>query len=242
MIRKIFKILLLCILPFYLLVMFFIFANKVDGEVCKGVAIEIKDSAEAPFLKKNDVIRSLKKIHFNPEGKNLKEINTLSIREELEKNPIIQRANCYKTPEGLLKIDIYQRYPILRILGLSGNYYVDKEGVVMPVNYNFSAYVPVASGYISKEYATSDLLKFAVFLQDNKFWDAQIDQIYVTADGDVELIPRVGKQTIILGTLSDFEKKLDNLYAFYQKGQNKKGWNVYQAISLKYENQIIGIK
>jgi Cell division protein FtsQ. len=141
-----------------------------------------------------------------------------------------------------LKIDIYQRYPILRILGLSGNYYVDKEGVVMPVNYNFSAYVPVASGYISKEYATSALLKFAVFLQDNKFWDAQIDQIYVTADGDVELIPRVGKQTIILGTLSDFEKKLDNLYAFYQKGQNKKGWNVYQAISLKYENQIIGIK
>jgi hypothetical protein len=73
MIRKIFKILLLCILPFYLLVMFFIFANKVDGEVCKGVAIEIKDSAEAPFLKKNDVIRSLKKIHFKPEGKNLKE-------------------------------------------------------------------------------------------------------------------------------------------------------------------------
>ncbi|MEG1587664.1 MAG: cell division protein FtsQ [Bacteroidales bacterium] len=242
MIRKFFRILLLSILPVYLLAMFFIFADRVEDEVCKEVKIVIKDSLDAPFLKTREIEQTLRRLRVKPEGKPMNEINTFEIGHELEKNPIIRSACCYKTPDGTLRIDIYQRNPIMRVLGLTGNYYIDEEGILMPAGNNFTAYVPVASGYITKDLATSDLYNFAMFLQQNDFWNAQIEQIYIRSNGEVELIPRVGSHTILLGNFKNFEKKLDNLMVFYRKGLNKKGWNVYKTINLKYENQVIGVK
>lgn len=242
MIRKFFRILLLSILPVYLLVMFFIFDGRAEEEICKELRVEIKDSLEAPFLKNKDVEHVLRKIRFKPSGKPLNTINTFEVSRELEKNQIIRQALCYKTPDGTVRIDIYQRNPILRVMGINGNYYVDEEGITMPVSYNFTAHVPVATGYITKELATKDLHRFAKFLKENSFWNAQIEQIYVMPNGDIELIPKVGSHTILLGSLDNFEQKLDNLITFYQKGLNKKGWNVYKTINLKYENQVIGVK
>ncbi|MGL4293652.1 MAG: cell division protein FtsQ/DivIB [Bacteroidales bacterium] len=242
MIRKFFRIILLSILPVYLLAMFFIFADKVEEEVCKDVQIAIKDSIDTPYLKVKDIENILRRNHFKAIGKPMKEIDTYEIGRSIEENPIIRAACCYKTPDGTLRIDIYQRNPIMRVLGLTGNYYIDEEGFLIPASLSFTAHVPFASGYISKELAKDELHRFALFLQKDKFWNAQIQQIYVRADGEVELTPRVGSHTILLGNLQNFEKKLDNLMTFYDKGLNKKGWNVYKAINLKYENQVIGIK
>ncbi len=38
-----------------------------------------------------------------------------------------------------------------------------------------------------------DLYKFGVFLHNNKFWDALIEQIHVLPDRNIELVPRVGR-------------------------------------------------
>ncbi len=65
-----------------------------------------------------------------------------------------------------------------------------------------------------KELAITDLYKFALFLQKDEFWNDQIDQIFVHPDGETELIPRVGSHRIVLGTLDDFETKLQNLKLF----------------------------
>lgn len=242
MIRKFFRILLLSILPVYLLAMFFIFADRVEEEICREVRIAIKDSIDAPFLKTSDIENTLRRLHVKPEGKPLSGINTYEIGKALEENPIIRDARCYKTPDGTLRIDVYQRNPIMRVFGLTGNYYIDEEGVLLPAANKFTAHVPVASGYVTKEMAKTDLHRFALFLQNNSFWNAQIEQIYIRPNGEAELIPRVGSHTILLGNFQNFEKKLDNLLTFYREGLNKKGWNVYKSINLKYENQVIGIK
>ncbi len=62
-----------------------------------------------------------------------------------------------------------------------------------------------------------DLYKFGVFLQNNSFWDAQIEQINVLPGKNIELVPRVGDHLIYLGKLTDFEKKLKRVKAFYEK-------------------------
>ena len=48
------------------------------------------------------------------------------------------------------------------------------------------------------------------FLQKDKFWNAQIEQIYVKYNGDVNLVPRVGGQIIEMGKLTNYEEKLEN--------------------------------
>ena len=123
-----------------------------------------------------------------------------------------------------------------------GNYYIDNMGSVMPLSRHYVAHVLVASGYINKEFAMNELYHFVQFLQDNEFWNNQIDQIYVDADQEVELIPLVGNHKILLGSFDDYQKKLDNLKLFYEQAIPKVGWEKYSLINLKYRNQIVCTK
>ena len=74
---------------------------------------------------------------------------------------------------------------------------------------------------------------------NNPFWDAQIEQIYVTENNEIELIPRIGDNLILLGKIDNFEQKLENLQCLYEQALSKVGWNKYDTINLKYNNQVI---
>ena len=76
-------------------------------------------------------------------------------------------------------------------------------------------------------------------LNSDSFWSAQIDQIYVDNNDDIDLIPRVGNQQIHLGSTEDYEAKFRNLEAFYDKVLPEVGWNKYSVINLEYKDQIV---
>mgnify|MGYP000547290813 CR=1 FL=1 len=100
----------------------------------------------------------------------------------------------------------------------------------------------IVTGNVEKSFAMKDLYKFGVFLHNNKFWDAQIEQIHVLPDQNIELVPRVGDHLVYLGKLENFEDKLARLKEFYKKGLNRVGWNKYSRINLEFSNQIICTK
>lgn len=102
--------------------------------------------------------------------------------------------------------------------------------------------IMVATGNIEKEFAKNDLYNFVLFLQKDRFWNDQIVQIYVNADHDVELVPLVGNQRILLGSLDDYPEKLEKLRLFYDQAIPKVGWEKYSMINLKYKNQIVCTK
>jgi len=61
-----------------------------------------------------------------------------------------------------------------------------------------------------KSFAMRSLYKFGVFLQNDKFWNAQIEQINVTPTREIELVPRVGDHVVFLGKIDNFEENLDD--------------------------------
>ena len=139
-----------------------------------------------------------------------------------------------------IKASIEERKPILRVISNSGeNYYIDNEGQKMPLSQRFTAYLPIATGIINENFAKRDLYKFALFLYNNKFWNAQIEQIVVLPNKDIKLIPRVGDHEIILGSLAEYEKRLEKLMTFYENGLNETGWNKYSVINLKFDKQVV---
>jgi cell division protein FtsQ len=195
------------------------------------------------FIGKKEVENILKNSGLNLVGKKMSEINTDLIEKKLEENKLIKNAECYKTIGGSIKIEIYQKIPIIRVMSNSGNYYVDNERGIMPISDNFTAHLPIATGDIDKEFATTKLYDFALFLQENKYWNSQIEQIHVLPNKDIELTPRVGNFQIILGPLdNNYVDNLDKLKVFYDKGLNKVGWNRYSVINLKYKNQVVCTK
>jgi len=87
-----------------------------------------------------------------------------------------------------------------------------------------------------------ELFELAHYINGDRFWKAQIQQIFVNEDGEFELIPLVGAHVIVFGAFDKPDVKFSNLETFYRNGLSVKGWNTYDVINLKYEGQVIATK
>jgi cell division protein FtsQ len=112
--------------------------------------------------------------------------------------------------------------------------------------------VLVANGFIDEPFngtvdtlhtqLASDIYKTADYIRKDSLWTAQIAEIYVNQQHEIELIPRVGNQRILLGNADSLDNKFHNLLVFYKKALPQAGWGTYKAINIKYANQVIGVK
>lgn len=242
MLIKVISIVVGAVLSCYIVFASVYFTTVKRQKKCSDIEIVVKDSLDKHFVNEQDVAATLRRASLYPVGKPLGSINTDKIERELLKNEMIRNVEAYKTPSGVVKLEVVQKMPIIRIMGINGNYYVDNEGSTMPVSSRYVAHVPIVTGYVEKSLAKNELYKFALFLQENKFWNNQIEQIVVHPDNEVELIPRVGNHRILLGMLDNYEEKLDNLMLFYRQAIQHVGWDKYSMINLKFKNQIVCTK
>ncbi|MCF0179106.1 MAG: hypothetical protein HUJ97_02500 [Bacteroidales bacterium] len=243
MLKRIIIILGLFALVCYLAVAGVIYRIGSEPMSCKEVKVNIKDIDEKTFLTESDILQLFRKLKLKLVGNRVDSINTYEIVRLIENNKLVRRAYCYHTPDSSLRVDIEQRKPVLRVQSTTiGDFYIDKEKIFMPVQVVIPMQIPIATGYISKETVENELLPIAEYLSDNGFWRDAITQIYVNTNGDIELIPRVGHHSILIGDSYNLEEKLDNVRTFYDKVLNKKGWNYYKIINVKFANQVIGEK
>lgn len=240
MLKKILLTIVLLLITAYLLVAITAFNRKPVGATCTDIELVIKDTAYAGFVTTKEIAAILTKKKLNPVGKNMDEIRTAELEEALATQPLIDRVECYKTPSHKICVEVTQRIPILHVINSRGeNYYLDNKGTVMPSDAKCTALVPLATGSIDKTFAVSGLYPFGMYLQNDPFWEAQIEQIHVLPDRSIELVPRVGDHIIYLGKAEDYERKLSRVKEFYRKALNKVGWNKYERINVEFSNQII---
>lgn len=243
MIRKIIQISLLVIAVLYLTFSMTIMAKRPEGQICQQIDLNILGDTNVHYITPDDIRSLLKKNKLKPEGTPLNKLDINAIEQAVSKHPLIQKADCYKTQAGNIRIDIEQRIPILHILTDQGeNFHVDQSGMLLKERIRSNRRIPIVTGKVEKSFATMELWQFGLFLQNNRFWAAQIEQIHVLPDQTVELVPRAGNHIIYLGPLEQFEKKLNRLKKFYEKGLNEIGWNKYTRINLEIPNQIICTK
>lgn len=147
-------------------------------------------------------------------------------------------------------------------------YYTD-DGYIVPAGRHSAHYVPVVTGRFGLPFAngfsgrlTPDpeeaakksnenylflykLINFVGYIEENEFWNAQVVQINVLpasgrrTEPEVEIIPRVGDQVVLLGRLDGYERKLAKLLTFYRKAMPKEGWDKWNYIDLEYDGQVV---
>ena len=237
------RFLLMVVLVSYLFVSFFFLRSYAAEDKCRDLQVEITDSAVLHYISPADVYNYIEDFEMDPCGKPLGGIDTEKMERTLMSNGVLGSVECYKKVGGTVCVEVTQRIPILRVMSANGqNYYLDNKGTIMPPEAKCVAHRVIVTGNVEKSFAMKDLYKFGVFLHNNKFWDAQIEQIHVLPDQNIELVPRVGDHLVYLGKLENFEDKLARLKEFYKKGLNRVGWNKYSRINLEFSNQIICTK
>lgn len=264
MLNKTTNIIFWCVIIAGVLFLLGFTSSEQKKKVCTKVLIKIDRSDENHFVNVDDVFAMIAHEVDTSSKKLLLSIDTEKMEHQLGNHPSIANAEVYRTIDGALMVEIKQRKPIVRIFPRNGeSFYMDHLGKLMPVSENFTARVLVANGYINEHYSKSyhltakeiamndslakqslldDIFLFSDYIIKHPFWEAQIEQLYVNKESEIELIPRVGNHTIVFGDATRINEKFNNLMIFYNQGLNKTGWNEYSSINLKFKDQIICTK
>ena len=175
------------------------FTEKQRSELhYKEVVIKIDDSMGHTFVEKNDIEKIISNKFGNVIGKSVNGINISVLESLIDNNPFVLNAEVFSTIDGELVVEVKQRNPVVRIINaFNENFYIDEQGVFMPVSDKYSAQVPMANGNIfSKESEQKirimqsrdtsfhptpieKIFSMADFIRKNDFWNAQVEQIYM---------------------------------------------------------------
>jgi cell division protein FtsQ len=242
------------------IVLLFIFANKKQSQVlCPEFVIELKDQ-EMPLISRFYIRSLVTESGIKVKGQPLEAIDLEKIHKVIAGSPFVKSVNLTVDVNGKVKVNVEQRRPIVRVVDFSGNqFYLDSEGKRVPISHEFTARVLIANGkirtlqnsgsvpgmtVINEPYQLlpvdlQNIFVVAKQLERDEFTKALVEQIYLNSNGEIELIPKIGEQNILLGDTTSLQEKLEKLKIFYtQEGRNE-AWSTYRSINLKYRDQVI---
>ncbi len=246
MLRKLGKIAGFLVLTLFVVVTLAFTSIKYNNASCRSIEIEYK-YGDVIRVDKNEIVALVIAADDKIIGKKFDQIDAVKIEEAVEKHDALLKAEVYKVVtttdsssyQGVLTVRVKHRLPVLRVMAGESNYYLDQFGGKIPVSPHYTANVLVSTGTFNEKFAKENLLPFVLFMENDEFWEAQIEQVYVEKNGEVILTPLVGDHFIELGKLDNYEEKLRNMKAFYKQVLADNNWNKYKSVSLKYKNQVI---
>lgn len=226
---------------------------------CSDVELIADDTLNNTFINRQDVLSIINRDYRQIIGYPIDSVDVARLENILNRQPAIKQAQIYKTIKGKIEVELIQRKPIVRIFDTKNRgFYIDNEGVIIPPTNKYAAHVLVANGNIpvltdtitsvvnlvkhSETFIWNDIFELSKIIYYDTFWKAQIQQIYINSQGEIELIPRVGAHIIIFGKFDNHDKKLWKLKAMYQNALSHTGWDKYKTINLKYGNQVVCTK
>ena len=253
--KKVMKILLIIPVLYIVIIPIYLGSSSASKPV-GGIDIIIKDSSDYHFVTERYLRSLILNGHGSIIGRPEKEISIADIENRINVLRELKVAEVYLTIDRTLKVYVDQRDPVMRVMPEDGgDFFIDEDGIVVRKKNLYNPRLHIVGGNISittkmlegvsildtaiKNTILRDIFYFVNYINDEDFWSAQIDQIYVDREDKIDLIPRVGNHIIHLGTTENYEGKLRNLEAFYAKVLPEVGWNKYSIINLEFKDQIV---
>ena len=228
------------------------FAGKRQrSKVVTKIEVNIKNDAENHFVDAEEIEAAISK------GQNdqvfnrwFDSISLQKMERRIEKIDFVKKAQASHDLAGNLTVNVLLVKPIARIVagGSDMDRYLGSEGEILPTSEKYVSKVITMDGpgarllpslEIETDTNAQALIRMIRFIQDDPFWKAQVSHLYVDENWELTIYPQVGQQIIEFGNASQMEEKFEKIEAFYQKIVPAKGWNAYQKIIVKYNNQIV---
>jgi len=217
----------------------------------KDVVIMIKPTDDGSLLiDKEDVLIEIERAFGHRLARRaIKSINFNDLEAVLEKSPFIAEAEVFIDAKNKIHLEIAQRNPMMRVLPEEGEgFYLDVEGSKIPLTAQASPRVMVVTGAIPvyqdgflkrKEDPLKDLFGLMKSVHQDPLLRPLIEQVHLATDGDITLVPKMGRQKIIFGHLDNVLDKLERLKIFYTEGLPVEGWQKYKTINLTFDGQVV---
>lgn len=219
--------------------------RKSDANLAK---INIKIDGEKHLITSEDVVKLMQtELGYHAERSSLKRLDLMKLERLLDNDDRVLESDAYVDKHMILHIDIKQRKPIVRIMSSGDSYYLDALGHYVPVSKSGTIRVPVATGIISKynqDYLKDDknnlgyVYDVANAISQDEFLSALIEQIDLERKDHMVLIPKMGRNKIILGKPEYLNEKLIKLKKFYRRAVSKTGVDKFTQMDLQYVDRV----
>jgi cell division protein FtsQ len=141
----------------------------------RAVHTHVVDSAQLGLVNSAKLVRWLAEGKIEVIGKSLEEVNTRAIERHLESHGEIREARVWVNLDSVLSVEVTQRKPIMRVRSANGyRFWVTEDGYILPDKGEFTAYVPVVTGYTPFPFGVSTKGYYDTVLQS--VWDDFVDQ------------------------------------------------------------------
>ena len=158
----------------------------------------------------------------------------------LESDDMVKSAQVYLTVNAEVSAKVEQRRPIARVQTAS-IFYIDEDGLAMPLSPQHSARVPLVTGIIENEQLDA-VYSMALKIDQDPFLKTYITEIHQNKTKEIRLKMRLLNFEIQVGSLDRLDEKMKNLKAFYQKAKKDKMLDIYKSVNLQFKNQVVCTK
>ncbi len=239
----------------------FTFARKLylDKPV-SGIDISLNRANQTGFLTHAALLNKVIMLTDSAKGKPIRQFKLRKIKEEISQNPWIEDVDVSTTLEGKISVRVDEREAFLRAYNRKNeSVYINSNGTIFPTNPAYASRVIIASGYLDfpglkgqkiasiydsvyRKTALPEIFRLNKTLQNDPFLAVLIDQIYYNSLQEIELSPKIGSASVLLGNLDNLSRKMLYLKAFYKQKALSDELIQYQRINLKFKNQIVCTK
>ncbi|MFM2393222.1 MAG: hypothetical protein RLZZ546_1204 [Bacteroidota bacterium] len=192
-------------------------------------------------------------VGYDVEKANISDLQVDELEALLKKDKRVKKVEVFVDGKGKLNVWLVQKQPVVRVMdGSNKSYYIDEDGDQVPTVERSAIRVPLATGHFelyqqdifktSKPSKLKDIFKISKYVFNDDFLFALVEQIDVNENGEIILIPKIGRQEIIIGDSGNLEEKFENLKIMYKDGLPREGWRKFAALKLNYRGQVVGVK
>lgn len=229
---------------------FLVFAitNRLNSTVDQLFISVSKSVDNKSLLSKKEVNGILKSVlGYDVRLSKMGQLDLFSLESALQQDDRINKAKIYLDKFNNLYVNVEQKAPIVRIDVTGGeDFYLDYKGDRIPVTEVFR--VPIVTGNVDKyspnykNIKTHNLhrvLNLAQKIHDDEFLLALIEQIHIDDNNEVTLVPKVGRDRILLGQIEDMDEKIYNLKAYYEHGVKNIGIDKFDELDIRWTDQVV---
>ena len=218
----------------------------------QGIDVVFRDSYR--FVNENDIKAYINKYFGSIYGYRLDSLDLAGIERMLDAQSAILKSQVWSTSDGILHVGISQRRPVMRFQSPQGSFYIDDRGCIFPLQKGHTELVPVVDGHIpvcvpagykgpapdAKSAAwLGQMVELGAFMKRSGVWEDNIVQISVNEEGDLVMIPRIGKERFIFGSPVAPAGKFARMTDYYRYILPEKGEGYYRSVNVKYKGQVI---
>ena len=219
-----------------LIVMIYFAVINSGDKYCKlsDISIELDENK---FVTKEVIIEYLRENTLHPDSILLEDVSFRDIENVLTQHPFIKSAEVYSDMNANVFISVTQRNPIVRVQEDKKGYYLDEDGLEIPLSNVYTSRMLLVTGEVNSV-NNKDLFNLTNFIYNNDFWKKQIVQINIE-NSKLLMLTKLGEQ-LEFGEIKNVKEKFENLMLYYEKGNSQ---NIdYKTLNLEYNNQIVCIK